>query len=56
MTPVEILARQARALDRRRAQDALWQDCYDHVLPPATGGRVAIFDATAADAAEQLAA
>jgi hypothetical protein len=56
MTPEEILARHARALDRRRAQDALWQDCYDHVLPPATGGRVAIYDATAADAAEQLAA
>jgi len=56
MTPEEILVRHARALDRRRAQDALWQDCYDHVLPPASGGRVAIFDATAADAAEQLAA
>ena len=56
MTPEDIIARHARALDRRRAQDALWQDCYDHVLPPATGGRVAIFDATAADAAEQLAA
>lgn len=56
MTPEEMIARHARALDRRRAQDALWQDCYDHVLPPATGGRVAIFDATAADAAEQLAA
>ena len=56
MTPEEILARHARALDRRRAHDALWQDCYDHVLPPATGGRVAIYDATAADAAEQLAA
>ncbi len=56
MTPEDMLARHARALDRRRAQDALWQDCYDHVLPPATGGRVAIFDATAADAAEQLAA
>lgn len=56
MTPEEMLARQSRALDRRRAQDALWQDCYDHVLPPATGGRVAIYDATAADAAEQLAA
>lgn len=56
MTPEDIIARHARALDRRRAQDALWQDCYDHVLPPATGARVAIFDATAADAAEQLAA
>ena len=56
MTPDEIIARHARALDRRRAQDALWQDCYDHVLPPVTGGRVAVYDATAADAAEQLAA
>ena len=56
MSPEDIVARHARALDRRRAQDALWQDCYDHVLPPATGGRVTIFDATAADAAEQLAA
>jgi len=56
MTPEDILARQARAIDRRRDQDALWQDCYDHVLPPATGGRVALYDATAADAAEQLAA
>jgi hypothetical protein len=56
MTPEDIVARHARAVDRRRAQDALWQDCYDHVLPPPTGGRVAIFDATAADAAEQLAA
>jgi hypothetical protein len=56
MSPEEILARHARALDARRAQEALWQDCYDHVLPPATGGRVALFDATAADAAEQLAA
>ena len=56
MNPEEIIARHGAALDRRRAQDALWQDCYDHVLPPATGGRVALFDATAADAAEQLAA
>jgi len=56
MTPEDILARHARALDGRRAQEALWQDCYDHVLPPVAGGRVALFDATAADAAEQLAA
>lgn len=57
MTPEEILARHARASDARRALDALWQDCYDHVLPPvATGARVALFDATAADATEQLAA
>jgi hypothetical protein len=55
MTPADILARQRRALERRRPHEALWQDCYDHVLPPATGA-AALFDATAADAAEQLAA
>jgi hypothetical protein len=56
MTPEEILARHARALDERRAHDALWRDCYDHVLPAMPAERVAIYDATAADAAEQLAA
>ena len=57
MSPADILARQRRALERRRPHEALWQDCYDHVLPPATGGgALALFDATAADAAEQLAA
>ncbi|MBR0650436.1 phage tail protein [Roseomonas terrae] len=56
MTPEDILARHARAIDQRRAYDALWQDCYDHVLPAMPAERVAIYDATAADAAEQLAA
>ena len=55
MAPEEILARHAAALERRRPLEALWQDCYAHVLPPATGGQP-LFDATAADAAEQLAA
>jgi len=54
MGPGEILARQARALARRRPLEAGWQDCYDHALP-APGG-APLFDATAADAAEQLAA
>lgn len=54
-SPELILLRHAQALDRRRPHEALWQDCYDHVLPgPGQGG--ALFDATAADAAEQLAA
>src|SRR5689334_9501096 len=53
--PQRLLARYARALEARRPLEALWQGCYDMVLPrPGTG--VAIFDATAADAAEQLAA
>ena len=56
MTPEDILARHLRALDQRRAYDGLWRDCYDHVLPAMPAERVAIFDATAADAAEQLAA
>jgi hypothetical protein len=55
MTPEEILARHARALDRRRPFESLWSDCYDHVLPPIQGGPD-LYDATAADAAEQLAA
>jgi len=54
MGPEEILARQARALARRRPLEAGWQDCYDHALP--TPGSAPLFDATAADAAEQLAA
>ncbi len=53
--PTEILARHARALERRRPFEPIWQACYDHVLPPPSGGP-ALFDATAADAAEQLAA
>jgi hypothetical protein len=50
-----ILAGHGRALDRRRPIEPVWQACYDHVLPPIAGGP-ALFDATAADAAEQLAA
>ncbi|TCZ55557.1 portal protein [Roseicella aquatilis] len=55
MTPEEILARHARALERRRPLESLWQACYDHVLPDAAQAP-ALFDATAADAVEQLAA
>jgi hypothetical protein len=55
MTPEEILARHRRALDRRRPFEPGWQACYDHALPGCPGSP-ALFDATAADAAEQLAA
>ncbi len=54
MGPEEILARHARALERRRSLESTWQACYDHALP-ARGG-APLFDATAADATEQLAA
>jgi hypothetical protein len=55
MRPEEILARHRRALDRRRPLEAGWQACYDHALPGCPGSAT-LFDATAADAAEQLAA
>jgi hypothetical protein len=54
MTPEDILARHARALERRRPLEPIWQACYDHALP--APGAAPLFDATAADAAEQLAA
>ncbi|MCO6419110.1 portal protein [Siccirubricoccus sp. KC 17139] len=50
-----ILAGHARALERRRPIEPIWQACYDHVLPAPQDGP-ALFDATAADAVEQLAA
>ncbi len=55
MTPELILLRHAQALECRRPHEATWQDCYDHVLPR-PGQAQALYDATAADAAEQLAA
>jgi hypothetical protein len=54
MTPDMILAAHARAAARRRPLEARWQDCYDHALPAPQAAP--LFDATAADAAEQLAA
>jgi len=53
--PAEILARQARALARRRPHESSWRDAYDHVLPR-HDLQASLYDATAADAAEQLAA
>jgi hypothetical protein len=54
MTPEEILARHARAAARRRPLEGQWQDCYDVALPAPQAAP--LFDATAADATEQLAA
>lgn len=55
MTPSQILDRQRHALDQRRTLEAIWTDAYAHVLPKPHEA-TALFDATAADAAEQLAA
>ena len=57
MKPEEILQRYARALEARRPWEGVWRECYEHVLAtvPGTGGP-ALFDGTAADAVEQLAA
>lgn len=57
MTPEMVLARYRAAHERRRPWESVWQECYDHVLPrtPGAGGPT-LYDATAADAAEQLAA
>ncbi|MCX7933346.1 MAG: portal protein [Rhodovarius sp.] len=55
MSPADILSRMERALARRRPHEALWTEAYSYALPGA-GQRAQLFDATAADAAEQLAA
>ncbi|MFQ3623790.1 MAG: portal protein [Acetobacteraceae bacterium] len=57
LSPEAILARHDRALARRRIWDGIWKDCYDHALPgrPGAGGPP-IYDGTAPDAVEQLAA
>ncbi len=55
MTPDALLARFQRAMARRSAHLADWDDAYRHVLPAANESAT-LFDATAADAAEQLAA
>lgn len=57
MSPAAILARYRAARERRRPWDCVWQECYDHVLPRTPGlGGPTLYDGTAADAAEQLAA
>jgi hypothetical protein len=55
MTPQQILARHDAAIGRRRPHESNWRDAYAHVLP-APHEAANLYDATAADAAEQLAA
>ncbi|WP_291298987.1 portal protein [Elioraea sp.] len=57
MDPEALLARHGRALARRRAWENTWKECYDLALPGrATDATPTLYDGTAADAAEQLAA
>lgn len=57
MSPEAILARYSAARERRLPWEGVWQECYDHVLPRTPGlGGPTLYDGTAADAAEQLAA
>ncbi len=66
VAPDGILQRFAKAKLRREKWEPLWQDCYDYVLPQRGGfnsvsqtgrsGVEKIYDATAMDAADQLAA
>lgn len=55
MTPQQILARHDRAVALRRPHEPGWAAAYSHVLP-SPGEAPSLYDATAADAAEQLAA
>jgi hypothetical protein len=57
LDPEALLARHGRALARRRPWEATWKECYDLALPGrATDATPTLYDGTAADAAEQLAA
>lgn len=65
LEPDALRRRHGRMRSQRGGWDALWQDCYDYALPARRPGQAAgsgsrmnerLFDATAADAAEQLAA
>ena len=55
MTPSQILTRHDAAISRRRPYESNWRDAYAHVLP-APHEAAGLYDATAADATEQLAA
>ncbi|CAO3415869.1 portal protein [Azospirillum argentinense] len=64
--PERLLERYRAARERRSVWESHWQDCYDHALPngqPFRGGGIPgerrvdrLFDGTAPDAVEQLAA
>ena len=54
--PEALLEGYRRAEAMRRPWEALWRDCAAFALPHGVNGAARIYDATAADAAEQLAA
>jgi len=63
LTPQSVIQSYQRAKDRRRTWEAHWRDCYDFTLPQRNPGQQAggkggdkLFDATAPDAVDQLAA
>lgn len=66
LTPTALLDRYRAARERRSVWESHWQECYDHALPNAQPFRGAgtpgerrgdrLFDGTAPDAVEQLAA
>ncbi len=56
---VELTARFRQARERRAAWESLWRDCYAYALPrldAQRGTEASLYDGTAADAVEQLAA
>ena len=65
-SPVAILTRYRRAKTRRDTWESLWRQCYEYALPQREGALTGagssartsdrLFDATAADAVDQLAA
>lgn len=63
LTPHAVIQSYQRAKDRRRTWETHWQDCYDFTLPQRNPNTQAgakagdkLFDATAPDAVDQLAA
>jgi hypothetical protein len=66
LAAADVISRYRRAREARTAWESLWQDCYDFALPSrdtavrGSSGRLSrsdkVFDGTAADAVDQLAA
>jgi len=66
LTPERIVERYKKSLERRQAWESHWRECYDFALPRRDGAIVSgqpgekktdkLFDGTAPDAVEQLAA
>ncbi len=66
LTPENVVRRYKKASERRRAWESHWRECYDYALPRRDGAIVSgrpgekktdkLFDGTAPDAVEQLAA